>query len=154
MSNRPNPVALTAAMLMRRAWSLTTPDGPARDPFTEHDCASLASDLRRLAPACVRLAVAQCNGEWRDGQRLALMKYAHGCAAGMVNPLDELDAEIEAYAVRLDKRIAKMNAKLAPLALEASNAGDPRGCVLKLTSTDKSRPLPRNGWDDASWGIA
>lgn len=148
-------------MLMHRAHLICdeevliaeTTGTPARDVNiggTPEQIAALASDLHRLAPACKRHAEAECNGEWRDGQRDAI------CAAfkdRQGERLEELIADIVAYGNRLDKRIAKLNEKLAPLAVQAVRTGDPRGWTLRLHSTDKSRPVPRNGWADESFGI-
>lgn len=67
MSNRPNPVALTAAMLMDKALSkalaqhstIYNSQGVGPLPYA---CANLASAIHRLAPACKRLAVSEANG--------------------------------------------------------------------------------------------
>lgn len=155
MSNKPNPVALTAAMLAMRASSIADEIATIATLRGEkapslligggfRGCASLASDLHRLAPACRKLAEAECNGEWRDGQRNRLMFDGAAIAA--------LDASIAKCDARLDKRIARLNEALAPFALRAARNGDPRGAVLRLYSTDDARPLPSNGFGDG-WVI-
>lgn len=111
MSNKPAPVALTAAALMQRLLALDEAQKWKGVTATHHSaahlCASLASQLHRLRP----------------------------CA-------------------RLDKRLAKLNAQLEPLALIASRGGDPRGnSCLTLVSTDANRPLPRNGGTDGEWTL-
>ncbi len=145
MSNRPNPVALTAAMLARRPIAGPTAAGLT----TELGIACLASELHRLAPA-----VAMCNGEWEDSQRSKLYAYREGSNRSDqiygAERLKALEKSIKDYGTRLDKKIAKLNAKLAPLALQCSRHGDPRGCVFKLTSTDPARPV---GYDN-EWPVA
>ncbi len=154
MSHKPNPVALTAAMLVHRSATWTNPAGCVIG-LTAHDAACLASELHRLAPAIQRHAVAMCNGEWRDGQRQDIHRWRQENA--YVRPVDadrlalqELDKSIEDYGTRLDTKIAKINAKLAPLALQCSRHGDPRGRVFKITSTDPARPV---GYDN-EWPVA
>jgi hypothetical protein len=151
MSTKPTPVALTAAMLMQRA-----PSNPTVDMV--FSTARLASDLHRLSKGCQRHAIALCNGEWRDGQRMRAQERdeRHACTGDPRNgghDVEHLDREIEAYGNRLDRRIAKLNAQLATLGLRADRYGDTRGIVLRLTATDGSA-IPRNGMSDDSWGIA
>lgn len=166
MSTKPNPVALTAAMLALRYVLKSKEQMTWRgiEPISRN-MAVLASDLHRLAKGCQRHAVAVCNGEWRDGQRdyfRRAMRYDDGesreehrrHANQAREGLEELDRSIEAYGVRLDRRIAKLNAQLALLGLRADRHGNPRGIVLRLTATDGSAPVPRNGMSDDSWGIA
>lgn len=141
MPTKPNPVALTACMLLDR---LITGNRDRQRLASLHSIADLASQLHRLAPACKRLAEAECNGEWWDGQR-------DSCRPCQFKSLDD---SIRKYAARLDKRVAKLNAALAPFAVSACRTGDPRGWTLRLRSTDLARPLPSNGWwSDAEWGI-
>lgn len=125
MSTKPHPVALTAAMLTTRA-ILVTPTVIVSHRFVM--CAVLASALHRLAKGCQRQAVAECNGELSD-------------------------ASVRTAGERLDKRLAKLNAQLAPVALEARRSGDPRGLVLRLYSTDPTKPVPCNCGDGESWAI-
>lgn len=134
--NTPSPLALTACMLMeaQEDWSQQN-----QKPIIT--VANLASAIHRLAPACRKLAVAQCNGEWRDGQRQLLMRawkpegehdatyHAHAAA------LDRLDDSIEVYATRLDRRIAKLNTELAPFGYQLIRSGDPRGACLRMAET-------------------
>lgn len=155
MSNKPNPVALTAAMLMERACCPVTVD-TGIGSWDEHThnisiqgIAALASDLHRLAPAVARIAVGCCNhGYWGNAQSLVL---GDEMSAGYVPDAQTL--QCVAYIKRIDKKLAKLNARLEPLALVAKDGGDPRGWTLRLHSTDKSRPVPRNGWDSGAWGI-
>jgi hypothetical protein len=99
-----------------------------------HTIAHLASELHRLAPVCVRHAVAECNGEWREGAR----------DRTRIADLPILDASIAKYGARLDKRIMRLNAELAPFDVRASRNGDPRGYVLKLYAIPGTAPLPGN----------
>ncbi len=168
MSTKPNPVASTAVMLAVRLFvyvgDYDNDDGEEQAHFvyeagtpkgmTPDAVAALASDLHRLAPAVQRHAVAMCNGEWRTDQRRDLETWDRNTMGGRTDRVDELDADIEAYGVKLDRRIAKLNAKLAPLALQAHRSGDPRGTVLRLKSTDADRPVPCNCGDGESWAIA
>lgn len=154
MSTKPHPVALTSAMLTARYADYTA---NAEDRVFQ--LASLASTLHRLAKGCQRQAVAECNGEFWGGQREAAYRYDVACKAdrarGVVynRTTQGLDDAIAQAGQRLDKRIAKLNALLAPLALEARRYGDPRGSVLRLCSTDKSKPVPCNCGDGESWAI-
>jgi hypothetical protein len=154
MSNKPNPVAFTAAMLMQRALLLPMQDSvsPSHHSAAVY-CASLASTLHRLAPACQRQAVAMCNGEWRDGGRDAIYRtWVEGRERR--EALQAIEDSVEAYGKRLDKRLAKINEALAPLGIKAVRGGDPRGCVLRLVSLNDSHPLPSNGWSAGEWCIA
>lgn len=148
MSNRPYPVASTAVMLALRSYRLAqylgTDDGSA--------LATLASRLHRLAPACQRQAVAECNGEQWYGQRDSIRKW--GDRGTLDSALQDLDAAIEKGRERMRKRIAKLNRDLAPLAIEAVTDGDPRGVVLSIESTDPAHPLPSNGGTGGGWRIA
>ncbi len=126
MSNKPNPVALLAAILMER-------DDHKRqqDRLPAYMVASLASDLCRLAPAIEHQGVAECNGEWGNGQRVHFMS---------MNQTAILDATITAKRAQLDRRITKLNERLAPFSLITSGyAGG--GLCLGISSTDASRPL-------------
>jgi hypothetical protein len=153
MSAKPNPVALTAAMLMNREWNNAAIDklmplGPM-DGNIRH-LSSLASQLHRLSPACQRHAVAMCNGEWRVGDRDSICRvWLEG--KERCDALRNIEDSIEKYGTRLDKRLAKLNDSLAPLAIQACRHGDPRGCVLRLVSTDATRPLPSNGGTAGEW---
>lgn len=142
MSTKPNPVAHTACMLTMRNIDAGGKYSQSGDGIK---LAVLASALHRLAPACKRQAEAECNGEFFDGQR-ERMKWKG-------NDVKALEVEISRYGDRLDRRIAKINETLKPLAIEAYRTGDPRGWTLRLKSTDPNRPLPHNGWDDECWGI-
>lgn len=147
MSNKPNPVALTAAMLMDR-WhcqpvSKHTLPAHLRNPEPRapiiNEVASLASDLHRLAPAFARQGVAECNGEWRDGQREAIMR-AKAPQKDIDTVLDKLDASIVAKREQLTRKLIKLNARLAPFAILADgHAGG--GIYLGIESTDATRPL-------------
>lgn len=152
MSSKPNPVALTACMLMNRFWAAS----PKLQPRSHWEAiAAISSDLHRLAPACKRQGVAECNGEERDGQREAIER-THIPDLRRVyrdTAIRVMEARIEANGKRLDKRVAKLSERLAPLGLKACDGGDPRGSCLWLESTDPSRPVPRNGWDDERWHI-
>lgn len=155
MSNKPNPVALTAAMLACRMchagsrnkygdWQLDGTDATAP--------ASLASDLHRIASACQRLAVAECNGDfnWSDD----CQEFPYDVGDGSIGDRYEHPGSGRYWAglyKRINKRMDALNAMLAPLAIKAKNGGDPRGCVLRLVSTDPSRPLPGYGGE---WPIA
>jgi hypothetical protein len=151
MSKKPHPVAETAAMLMDRLWFIATQEPLKASYITLIGVASLASDLHRLAPACQRQAEAECNGEQWNGQRAEA--YRKDCGARLPGQhTAEVDAAIEAGGIRLDKRLSRLNESLAPFALKATRSGDPRGCCLRLESTDPSRPVPRNGFSD-DWCI-
>ncbi len=149
MSNKPNPVALTAAMLMNRKRDLF---GGIDGHHRVEEIAGIASDLHRLAPACERIAVGQCNhGYWCDAQSIVNeVEMSEGYKP---------DAQT-LYCVgvirRMDKKLAKLNERLAPLALVAKNGGDPRGWSLWLETTDKARPVngrASGSWDGERWGI-
>ena len=139
MSNRPAPVALTSAMLMDAT------KGKPSNRFPEYSTApyrvaQLASAIHRLAPACKRLAEAECNGEWRDGQRahaytVSQSKQCMYPAANERAILEALDRSIADYATRLDRRIAKLNAQLAPFGYQLIRQGDPRGATLVMAET-------------------
>ena len=137
MSAKPIPAAETAAMLALRI--VPSADAPASIAYV----AILASELHRLAPAIKRHAEAACNGEWRDGQRRM--------AEGSLRALAALDVSIEQYGKRMDRRIARINERLAPLGLIAAIGHDPRGSAISLTSTNDVR-VPSNGWS-GGWEI-
>lgn len=142
MSRTPHPVAITSAMLMQRAFLLSVHAYTNANPSR---IASLASDLHRLAKGCHRQAVAECNGEFYDGQR----EY-NDCRRSSA----ELDDAIAKVGNRLDKRIVKLNITgLAALSIEAHRTSDPRGFTLRLRSTDPAHPLPTNGMEQGEWGI-
>ena len=130
MSTKPNPVALTSAMLAQRNYSIAVSAGAVSKKLGLQEIAALASNLHRLGPACTRQALAECNGEWREGQRDRLTGPA--CAAS----LEYLDNSIRIAGERLDRRLERLCARLAPLSLLAVYHGDPRGCVLTLESAD------------------
>ena len=139
MSTRPAPVAITSAMLMDAT------KGKPSNRFPEYSTApyrvaQLASAIHRLAPACKRLAEAECNGEWRDGQRNAIhnrraagTKICHGDADQVAHRA--LDKSISDYALRLDTRVAKLNSQLAPFGYQLVRQGDPRGATLMMAET-------------------
>ena len=139
MSNRPNPVALTSAMLMHATI------GKPSNRFPEHSTApfhvaNLASSIHRLAPACKRLALAECTGEWRKGQRDSLCDREAYKGNAFVRQAEAeriaaLEKSIVDYATRLDRRIAKLNAQLAPFGYQLIRQGDPRGATLVMAET-------------------
>lgn len=138
MSNRPQPCALTAAILMAACGSNGSCEGaeshhPLPNMADAFSCANLASAIHRLAPACKRLAEAECNGEWRDGQRARVSDLDAHFSKG--THLADLDKSITDYASRLDKRIAKLNAQLAPFGYQLVRSGDPRGATLSMAET-------------------
>lgn len=150
MSKKPNPVALTAAMIEHRRFVAGDPSPVAFDYLT-FDClsASLASDLHHLAPACARIALGCCNESfWCDAQSIVEGEdLSEGRAPDARTPW------AVSYIQRIDRKLAKLNKRLEPLGLEARAGGDPRGWTLRLVSVDKSRPVPRNGFDLDAWGI-
>ena len=151
MSNKAAPLTITACMLLERSYhEFDTGIGPMSDPQSVHTCAALASDLHRLAPAAQRLAIAECNGEWREGQRDAMYRHMRSLPKEAQNQYCHdwqvtFEAECEAQGSKLDKRLEKLNRRLAPFALQVTTPGDPRGHVLALESTDKARPV---GYDN------
>jgi len=148
MSAKPAPVALTAAMLMRR--SIQVYNHSPWDVSSHHACADLASRLHRLAKGAERASVADCNGEMHDGLR----SKANGLEANMaMRMLDKIDDEVAKYCSRIDKQISKLSAELAPFALMCKRNGDPRGYSLKVYSTDPARPMPHNDMGGDCWGI-
>lgn len=133
--NSPAPVALTACLIMA-AYTKSKHWGVHGCPVV----ANLASAIHRLAPACRRLAVATCNGEWHDGQRDAIYRWRQPGTTVRPDDADqralrELEASIEKYATRLDRRIAKLNAELAPFGYQLIRSGDPRGACLRMAET-------------------
>lgn len=126
--NTPNPVALTAAMLATKCANAEN-TANHREEHSPSTIANLASQIHLLAPACKRLAEAECNGEWRDGQRAGIERQRH---SGRQQLLDHLDKSITDYATRLDKRIAKLDAELAPFGYQLIRQGDPRGATLVM----------------------
>lgn len=151
MSRTPHPVALTAAMLMSRAWIIVDDicqdceargvPAPESPRFPISMIASLASRLHRLAKGAARASLAECNGEMWQGQRAWAGRNGEYIAA-----------QIEKYASRIDRAIAKISADLAPLAIEARRNDDARGFAILLRSTEPTRPLPANG-TGGEWGI-
>lgn len=158
MSNKPNPVAMTASLICERYHYLREfgDKGPRGWSYGALESATLASIVHRIAPACQRHAIAQCNGEWRDGQRDYFYKMEReGDKAGCRKGLDALAQSIEDYGQRLEKRIAKINARLAPFKLEVWAGGDPRGCVCRLQTTDSKHTFPcPDGSTDQAHNIA
>lgn len=157
MSRAPHPIALTSAMLALRH-AIMNRDAPNYDPSfngIEYErgliAARIASDLHRIAKACHKLAEAECNGEWREGQRDA--RFMGRDDARRQAFQRELDASIAKYASRLDRRISKLNESLAPFALACERRGDPRGFTLVIVSLDPSRPVPSNGCESGVWGV-
>lgn len=134
MSTKPVPCALTACKLMAQAFILRH-DDIQRLRITAESVANLASAIHRVAPACKRLAVAECNGGWGDGQRDACAFFAKNYGGTERARLAELDKSITDYATRLDRRIAKLNAELAPFGFKLIRSGDPRGATLRMAET-------------------
>ncbi len=118
MSNKPNPVASTAAMLMWRAVCITdTHPAESASPAQDiHHAAALASDLHRLAPACLKLAKGLDDGTLPLGDS------------------------------RITRRIVRLNNRLAPLQLIARFDRNPRNVVLYLVATDERWSIPDDVW--------
>lgn len=152
MSTKPNPVALTAAMLATRycsAGSRSSLGDWILDGSDAHVPAFLASRLHRLSRGAARASLAECNGEMYDGQRDKAYA-APRCIR--LTLLQEIDGAVARFCARINRAIAKLNADLSPLAIEARRNGDPRGFAIKLRSTDPTRPLPSNE-TGGEWGI-
>lgn len=162
MSSKPNPVARTAALLSARLlhelgdWD--NDDGESETHFTvtavtTEQVADVASKLHRLAPAFTRQAVAECNGEQRDGQRDAIYKLYRNQPELERSALAAIEPAIEKEAERLERKLEKLNALLLPFQVVARTGGDPRGCVFWLEALPDTPPLPTNGWNDGCWNI-
>lgn len=133
MSNSPAPLALTAVMLAMRL-----PHFDLRSAaMNESHVAALASDLHRLAPAYQRHAISVCNGELQTGQR----DWANRQPREVFTKWSlEMNESIAAYGRKLDKKLDRLNQRLAPFALriDPSHGG---GLYLGLESTDMNRPV-------------
>lgn len=150
MSTKPNPVAETSAMLMKRKCF----QYPSSDqPFDHwiHNVADIASRLHRLAKGCERASVAQCNGEMWDGQRDQIHRLEIEHKKNTL--LADVEVSVEKYCARIDKQVDKLAQELAPFKLTCKRNGDPRGYCLKLYTTDPTRPVPHNHMGGDSWGI-
>lgn len=155
MSHKPNPVALTAAMLMRRHCG----QYPLYDPPFDHHIqtvADVASKLHRMAPAFTRYAVALCNGEQYEGQRDKAYEASKRSMYPVANEkaiIAEMEAAIGKEGQRLERKLAKVNEFLAPFSVQACDGDDPRGCTLWLEASPNTQPLPDNGYHDGRWSI-
>lgn len=155
MSHKPNPVAMTAAMLaLMRGAGHHQRDKPARpDPIDSliRDAATIASKLHRLGPAFAKHALWECNGETFDGQRdYWNTKPADQAKAGLAVVEERIVKEGE----RLERKLASINELLQPFGIEAKSGSDPRGVVLWLVATEGNTTLPRNGYEEGVWVIA
>lgn len=144
MRNQAKPVATLTAILCERWFnaprSAKSRKANATMPWVDGsrcaaEWASLATAICRLAPAVERQGVAECNGEWVDGQRERVMRGEfRGCT------LDALDDTIAKKRSQIAKKIDALNVKLAQFAL-CANAHAGGGLYLGIASTDPTRPL-------------
>lgn len=163
MSSKPNPVALTAAMLTRRALQYPY-NGLHNDPgftWSDHKLADLASRLHRLAPAANKHAMTYCNGERFDGDRDEMHKESRRLGSTTPQALQFERAWNRQLAIyqqtrqkRIQKQADKLTEELKPLHIRVDyQPENPYNCALVLESTDAKHPLPRNGWDDGRWAL-
>lgn len=133
MSNKPNPVAETAALLMDLEHMESF--DKCRKTLSAYAIASLASRLHRIAPAAQWVSEAACGLDDPHAE-----DYCHG-----VSLLEDADTfhtdparlnPWERYAFKRAKRthdaLSKLATELEPLGIRLTWGGDPRGASLTL----------------------
>jgi hypothetical protein len=149
MQTSPKPVATLTAILCERWFnaprSAKSRKANAAMPWVDGsrcaaEWAALATAICRLAPAVERQGVAECNGEWFDGQRESIMRRDNLSQSIISDLLGILDDEIQAKRAKIAAKVDALNVKLAQFAL-CANAHAGGGLYLGISSTDVTRPL-------------
>lgn len=133
------PAVLTACKLMG-AFHDSQRNSTVRALAPTLSVARLATDIHKLAKPCHKLAVAECNGEWKPGQRDRAFKAT--CAVHATDSAPQRDAycawhvtmgkSITDYATRMDKKIAALNAQLEPFGFVLNRNGGGDGLRLVM----------------------